>query len=152
MPSPLQPAPAAPLCADTIQVQAQPDAAAAQIARAVVSRPQERAIEVRLDPPSLGHVRVEFEFTGDAVKAVVSAAEPDTLTLLRRGGGALARELLEGGFGDIDIEFAEERDAPPDRGERWRPVALPHAAPRPLPVLAADAPRLAPLGLVDIRL
>lgn len=87
---------------------------AAQIAKAVLANPSERVIEVRLDPPSLGRVRIELDFSGDAVRAVVSAAEPEALGALRRGHAGLARDLSELGLGEAQIEYAEDDrpDAP----------------------------------------
>ena len=108
------------------------------VAQASVHAPGERVVEVRLDPPHLGRVRIEFDFTGDAVRAVVSAAEPEALSLLRRGGAGLARELAEMGYEGAEVEYAEDRADHAGRDERaGRAFALPaplagpseHAAP-----------------------
>ena len=56
-------------------------------------------------------MRIEFDFAGDQVRAVVSAAEPEALSLLRRGHAGLLRDLAEMGYGDADIEYAEGGDA-----------------------------------------
>ena len=101
---------------------------AQQLVRAVAHAPGERVVEVRLDPPQLGRVRIEFDFTGDAVRAVVSAAEPEALTLLRRGGAGLARELAEMGYPEADIEYAEDRtDGAGTDEPTGRALALPTA-------------------------
>ncbi len=79
----------------------------------------ERSLELQLDPPHLGRVRIEFDFSPDnSVKAVVSAAEPETLTLLRRQAGSFGQELADAGLEGVSIEFADhlagqaEDDAP----------------------------------------
>lgn len=86
-----------------------------QIARAIGSPSAGETIEVRLDPPELGRVRIAFEF-GDAPRAVVSASQPETLDLLRRGGALLTEELAQAGLSEAEIEWSEQ-GLPDDRDE-----------------------------------
>ncbi|MEM9422602.1 MAG: flagellar hook-length control protein FliK, partial [Pseudomonadota bacterium] len=68
----------------------------------------DRTIEMQLDPPHLGRVRIEFDFSGEnIVKAIVSAADPETTSLLRRQSGSLSQELADAGLEDVTIEFAD---------------------------------------------
>ena len=131
-----------------------PPAPAEQVARAVAVAPGERVVEVRLDPPQLGRVRVEFDFTGDAVRAVVSAAEPEALSLLRRGQAGLVRDLAEMGYEGAEVEYAEDR--PPGRGREEEASYLPASfAPGAGPAAADEAPRPRPRrhdGALDITL
>ncbi|MEM9988285.1 MAG: flagellar hook-length control protein FliK [Pseudomonadota bacterium] len=90
-----------------------------QVAQALASRPADRVVDVRLSPPELGTVRIEIDFSQDGlVKAIVSASETDTLQLLKRNGGQLAKELTGAGFGDVDLNFTDtpSQDQPDDHG------------------------------------
>ncbi|MBB4660314.1 flagellar hook-length control protein FliK [Parvularcula dongshanensis] len=117
-----------------------PDPPAQQIVRAVAVSPHDRAVEVRLDPPSLGRVTVEFDFSNDQVKAVIHAQEAETLSLLRRGVGTLTKQLEAQGFVGVSIEFAEG-----GRGENLQERASPHATVRRVAMsvpVASDTPPL----------
>lgn len=88
-----------------------------QIVAAVMSRPGDAKLEVRLDPPELGRVMIGFERDGaDLVRAVVTADLPDTLDLMRRNGDMLRQALEEQGLGDLDLQFADTgaRDDAPE--------------------------------------
>lgn len=68
-------------------------------------------IEVRLDPPELGRVRIDFSLeTADAVKAVLTVERSETLEYLRRNMTDLMDQLRQAGFTTVDLEFAN-RDA-----------------------------------------
>ncbi|GJL93751.1 MAG: hypothetical protein DHS20C05_01560 [Hyphococcus sp.] len=80
--------------------------ATAQIAAAIRSDRISNTVEVRLDPPDLGRVKIDFTMeTADAVKAVLTAERSDTLDHLRRNMSMLADELKSAGFTTIDLEF-----------------------------------------------
>ncbi len=75
-------------------------------------------IEVRLDPPELG--RVAIDFTADAngaVRAVIIIDRAETLDLVRRHIDIFKDELAKHGFGDVDMSFRERGrdgdDSPP---------------------------------------
>ncbi|WP_425409249.1 flagellar hook-length control protein FliK [Hyphococcus sp.] len=79
-----------------------------QIVAAVVARQGEGRLEVRLDPPELGRVLINFEGDGaELVRAVISADTPETLDLMRRHADAFQRALQEQGFEGLDLTFAE---------------------------------------------
>lgn len=66
-------------------------------------------IEVRLDPPELGRVRIDFSMeTADAVKAVLTAERSETLDHLRRNMNDLMDQLRQAGFTSIDLEFSSQ--------------------------------------------
>ena len=116
-----------------LTMEAAPDPAG-QVVRAVTSAaPGERVIELRLDPPSLGRVRIELDFSGETVRAVVAAVEPEALNALRRGQAGLVRDLADLGLPDAEIEYAE-RGADEARDDVRRGEALGDFA-------AQDAPR-----------
>ncbi|WDI31547.1 flagellar hook-length control protein FliK [Hyphococcus flavus] len=80
-----------------------------QIIAAVVARQGEGRLEVRLDPPELGRVTINFEGDGvELVRAVVSADTPETLDLMRRHADAFQKSLAEQGFEGLDLQFAEQ--------------------------------------------
>ena len=109
-----------------------------QIRTAIENRGGQARIEVHLDPPELGRVQIEFEISRQgAVKAVVTASEPDTLDLLKRHAAILADELEDGGFQQIDLSWSDHqhRQRQPDG---YAPLPLPAVegpgrAPVPLP-------------------
>ncbi len=81
---------------------------AAQIVAAITNRGMDTSIEVRLDPPELGRVSIDFESRGgDIIRATVAAEAPDTLELMRRNIDILQRELEKSGLANIDLQFRE---------------------------------------------
>jgi len=81
---------------------------AAQIVAAISNRGMDTKIEVRLDPPELGRVSIDFEGRGgDIIRATVAAEAPDTLELMRRNIDILQRELEKSGLANIDLQFRE---------------------------------------------
>ncbi len=79
----------------------------------------ETRLEIRLDPPELGRVLIEFEGKGThLVRAVISAESPETLTLMRRNIDILQRELDKGGMGNIDFDFGGEYTDPNAKQQR----------------------------------
>lgn len=75
-------------------------------------------IEVRLDPPELGRVRIDFSMeTADAVKAVLTAERSETLDHLRRNMNDLMDQLRQAGFTSIDLEFSSQGSSQFDQNE-----------------------------------
>ncbi|MEM1264950.1 MAG: flagellar hook-length control protein FliK [Pseudomonadota bacterium] len=66
-------------------------------------------IEVRLDPPELGRVRIGFSGLDGALTGVVTAERPEIEALLRRNADALERTLAEAGFSGISLSFGDSR-------------------------------------------
>lgn len=61
-------------------------------------------MELRLDPPELGRVSIEFRFEGDSrVTAILSADQQETASLMRRSVDILTRDLASAGFSDISV-------------------------------------------------
>lgn len=82
---------------------------AVQIVAAMRTEKNPGVIEVRLDPPELGRVRIDFTMeTGEAVKAVITAERSETLDHMRRNNSELLEELRAAGFGSVDLEFSGE--------------------------------------------
>ncbi|MCI4664452.1 MAG: flagellar hook-length control protein FliK [Neomegalonema sp.] len=87
-------------------------AAASQIGSAVLKRGDNTRLEITLDPPELGKVRLEMSFNeAGKVSVMVQAERGDTLDLLRRHSDELAKELKEAGLSLDDMSFAERGDA-----------------------------------------
>jgi flagellar hook-length control protein FliK len=63
------------------------------------------AIEIRLSPEELGHVRVDMRMTEAGLTVVVDADRSDTLDLMRRSADFLARELRDAGFDAVTLAF-----------------------------------------------
>ncbi|NOX93997.1 MAG: hypothetical protein GXP04_02555 [Alphaproteobacteria bacterium] len=82
--------------------------ATAQIIAAIKANRRSDTIEIRLDPPELGRVKIDFTMeTMDSVKAVLSAERAETLDHMRRNIGELAAQLKEAGFKSMEFEFSK---------------------------------------------
>ena len=107
---------AAPAAAQTPQIAAAQQAAlstapppVSQIIAAIRADGQGNTVEVRLDPPELGRVRIDFSMeTADAVKAVLTAERPETLDHLRRHMNDLMEQLKQAGFDAVDLTFSDQ--------------------------------------------
>lgn len=90
--------------------------AALRIAQAVQQpRHHGNTVEVRLDPPELGHVRLTLGGLDGAVQISISADQPETLELMRRHADLLMREFRDMGFNGAAIDFGaghRDPDAP----------------------------------------
>jgi flagellar hook-length control protein FliK len=94
--------------------QAEQPPVVAQIRAAIEQREGAARIEVRLDPPELGRVQIEFEMRGNGqLRAVIQASEGDTLELMRRHGETLEQDLRDQGFGDLSFEWRQENEQRP---------------------------------------
>lgn len=79
-------------------------------------------VELTLRPEELGTVRMTLSTGGDgAMTLLLHAERPETLELLRRHIGDLARELGTLGFENLDLQFSDDRR--PTRDDRQDPVA-----------------------------
>lgn len=77
------------------------------------------SVEIALDPPELGRVRLTLAPGGSdsGLSVTVTAERPEALDLLRRQAGDLARELRALGYDSLSLAFTGEGDRPPKRGE-----------------------------------
>ncbi|MCQ8184903.1 flagellar hook-length control protein FliK [Parvularcula maris] len=103
-----------------------------QVKAAIEARDGAARIELRLDPPELGRVQIEFEMRGNGqLRAVISASEADTLDLMRQHGGSLEEELRDQGFGDLSFEWrGDEQSTASDQAD-GHPSAATSSAPAP---------------------
>ncbi|MEM9619731.1 MAG: flagellar hook-length control protein FliK [Pseudomonadota bacterium] len=83
--------------------------AAAQLVAAIRTEAKTGNIEVRLDPPEMGRVRINLSIeTADAVKAILTVERPETLDHLRRNMSQFIDDLKMAGFASVDLEFSEQ--------------------------------------------
>ncbi len=91
-----------------------------QAVPAIVSNPERGAIEIRLEPASLGRLEITMEIVDQQLRAVVHAERPATLDLMRRHADMLTQQLQDSGFADVDVSFSDERgrfaDSPAGNG------------------------------------
>ncbi len=81
-----------------------------QIQAAIVARNGRDVVEVRLDPPDLGRVRIGFNVeNGETIRAVVGAERPETLDHLKRNIVDLEQHLKQAGFASISFEFSSDQ-------------------------------------------
>ena len=77
-----------------------------QIQAAVSARNGRDFVEVRLDPPELGRIRIDFNVEGaETIKAVIGAERAETLDHLKRNIADLEQQLKQAGFGSVSFEF-----------------------------------------------
>ena len=121
----------------------------AQVAREAGSQPPGTPLELTLDPPELGRVRLVVQ-AGDAGPMLQIAADrAETLELMRRHADQLSAQLREHGLHDTGFSFA--RTPGRGNGAAARPAddaVPPAAAAAPPPI---DRARVAP-GALDLRL
>lgn len=80
---------------------------AGQVTAAIRADRGAGSVDVRLDPPELGRVRIHFNMErADVVVATVSSERGETLDLLRRHSADLVRELERAGFASVQLDFA----------------------------------------------
>lgn len=67
-----------------------------------------KGISVRLDPPEMGRVYIEFQFEADrSVTALVRADLPEALMQLKDNASTLQSLLKESGFDQVNLTFGE---------------------------------------------
>lgn len=86
---------------------------AAQIAPVVLdpSRDPGALIEVALDPPELGRVRLAVSEVGGVMTLTIMAERPETADLMRRHLGVLAEELRQAGLEALNVEISQDGGA-----------------------------------------
>jgi hypothetical protein len=72
-----------------------------------VSKTGADKVELILAPEELGRVRVDFDASGDAMRVVLTAEQPDTLALLRRHSDQLILELRQAGYAQPTLSFGQ---------------------------------------------
>ena len=70
-------------------------------------------LDIRLDPPELGKVRISLSLdSSETIKAVLSAEHFATLEYLKKHSDDLVRELGDAGFENIDLEYSRDNSNP----------------------------------------
>jgi flagellar hook-length control protein FliK len=97
-------------------------AAARQIAQAIAETGAtgSATVELALDPPELGRVRLSLVDVGGALTLSISAERPETADLMRRNLALLAEEFLREGLDAPDVDISGQGD-----GQRPAPE-VPH--------------------------
>jgi len=99
---------------------AQAQSAAQQIAAALASPDQPRhgghPIEIALDPPELGRVRLTLTEVNGALTLTIVADRPDTVDLMRRHLDLLAQEFARAGLGGPSVNLSQNGGGGADRG------------------------------------
>jgi len=68
----------------------------------------QKGVTVRLDPPEMGRVYIDYQFESDkSATAIVRAELPEALTQLRENTSILQNLLKDNGFENVNIDFAQ---------------------------------------------
>lgn len=79
-----------------------------QVADAIRVHSGEQRLNLRLDPPDLGRVGIDFSFDNHRlVSATLTAENADTASLLRKSMDSLQRELADAGFEGVSVDIAD---------------------------------------------
>ncbi len=111
-------------------------------------------IEIRLDPPELGRVRIGFTGLDGQLAGLVTAERPEVEAMLRRNADALERALSEAGFDSVSLSFGSTGDQQNHSGRQSTPTAIysGEGGPELGPVLSPEVRPTAGAGNLDIRL
>lgn len=83
--------------------------AGVQIAAAIPGEPGASRVNLRLDPPELGHVEMLIEVSDETrLHATLFSDRPATGELLRRHSEILVAQLRDAGFADVDLTFLNQ--------------------------------------------
>lgn len=109
-------------------VRLQPTAQAHMVNQVVaaVSAPNDDTVEIRLDPPELGKVRVTLTQSENSTLAQVITEKPETADLLRRNATLLTKELTRAGLENITLDFhhSGEHNSPDHAPDEDHPTYL----------------------------
>lgn len=109
-------------------------------------------IELRLDPPELGRVRISLSGLDNALTAVVTADRSDVESLMRRHGDILQKALSEAGFDGATLSFGSEKKGDRAKGGQQQAILLTDSVENVAEgIVSVPAGRALPGGL-DIRL
>lgn len=76
----------------------------------LLSKLTDKEFELRLDPPDLGSVTLQFhEDDAGVLRATVTSERSETLDLLRRHSDILQRELARAGAGNVELGFQDSK-------------------------------------------
>jgi len=125
-----------------------------QLVAAIKTHTNENRLEVRLDPPHLGKLSIEFDIRPDApVRAIVSAENSDTLSQLRRQSSYLLRELSASGLDNVDLAFSDTpHDQPSFHDNQFVPIFSHSDEADAVDLTTTSHPIQRPLSGLDIRL
>jgi len=79
-------------------------------------------IDIALDPPELGKVRMSVSATDVGTVIQITAERQDTLDLLRRNPDLLTAEFKAQGFADISFAFSQQDQSPSEQSLDQVPV------------------------------
>ena len=107
--APVSGSPAAPALARAQQIAAQ---ITAQTANLTSIADRAAPLEIALDPPELGQLRISVARGEDGLVLNVAVDRPETLELMRRHAGALNQEFQRLGLGNTGFSFSGRDDGP----------------------------------------
>ena len=116
-----------------------------------IERGEDGLIEIALDPPELGKLKISYEMTADGLTARVSAQDPAALELLRRHADTLLNDLRDLGFENIDLAFSGGESGGEERPNEDRSRAGPNGDAAFRPETAPQRSAITVDGL-DIRI
>lgn len=106
-----------------------------QITGAIRTASGGAGLELHLDPPELGRVRIDLDIADGGLRASLVAERAATGELLRNHGAILTQQLQDAGFTEIDLQFGAPDQ---DRGDGGGgPPGTPYAASEEIPDASA---------------
>ena len=124
-----------------------------QLADALPGTPAPGSVELTLNPPELGRVRLSLAPSEAGIAVLVQAERPETLDLIRRHADQLAQDFRAMGYGATAFAFWQAPDGPAFGAGGMVPGAQDTEDPSAPPgeTAVAPQPRAALAGL-DLRL
>ena len=89
-----------------------------QAVQVALSKTSGAKLELRLDPPELGRVEIEFDFSDDKLTVVVRTEKEEALDLMRRNAAELIRSFKSAGLDLGSLGFSRDGTSDEPSAER----------------------------------
>lgn len=127
-------------------------AVANQMATVVSARGQPGTIEVALNPEELGRVSIVLNGREDGLHMTISAERPETLDMMRRHLSVLETEFQNFGFGNLSFDLGTSAGSQHSDSDTGEGAGFSDTQPEQITEAAPAAPKLGPVGRIDMRL
>jgi flagellar hook-length control protein FliK len=119
------------------------------------ARDPDAPLDLALDPPELGRVRLSFAEVNGALTLTISVERPETADLMRRHIALLNEEFARAGLDAPSVSISQgggDERSPSNGAAVTSEASSPEPQPEQQAVSHPDHPRIGPPGGLDLRL